>query len=681
MFHQSYVFTELYVYVCVCFTVLKGIVFVCFHIATQDATMEGAQMGQLDRAVMQSQATPQRPPAPFVETPADTQLDTPEPLNAFHTPVHTPVDGPHTQAYLACMRRQSTDDLSVVHSPALPVSPTSAVPDICTASTIPGFDQITSTPADPAEPSPTAVPTAIAPVSTEIPPATALANAEPPKPPVPVINEDVGCSQEKLHQFWSKFKRSSPTPPQPVLTEKVVEPTPVVSPSPLAAPSPTPAAAPTNMVVEPTPSPVAAPSPTPVEPTPVVSPTPAAPANTVVQPTPVVTPAAAPTNMVVEPVPVVSTTPAAPANTVVQPTPVVTPAAAPTNMVVEPVVSTTPAAPANTVVQPTPVVTPAATPTNMVVEPVPVLSATPAAPANTVVQPMPVVSPTPSPPATPATMEVEPPPNVLFNGHAEKVADEFVRLSTNPAHLEPTETRFNKMDSVELNTKFKAMQQHTSLPAFQAFVDRQDPGTKVFVSGAVVEEMVCFELWCQATANCASMPEPTPVVSPTPAAPANTVVQPTPVVTPAAAPTNMVVEPVVSTTPAAPANTVVQPTPAVTPTPAAATTGSPTPPAVANACTGEGGGEKKGQTPEERARYMRFMRRVRSANAPPEVTNKFQEAIQDTSGRAMKELYKAYVACNEDWMTSSLVIHSSQSHDTVTGGTYRWASRVDAQFS
>ena len=636
--------------------------------------MEGAQREQLDRAVMQSQATPQRPPAPFVETPADTQLDTPEPLNAFHTPVHTPVDGPHTQAYLACMRRQSTDDLSVVRSPALPVSPTSAAADICTASTIPGFDQIASTPADPADPSSTAVPTtmltklvpaAIAPVSTAIP---ALANAEASKPSVPVINEDVGCSQEKLNQFWSKFKRSSPTA-SPTPANTVVEPTPVVTPTPAAATtcSPTPPKPLTEKVVEPTPveSPKpAAPANAVVEPTPVVSPQPAAPANAVVEPTPVVSPKpAAPANAVVEPTPVVSPQPAAPANAVVEPTPVVSPKpAAPANAVVEPtpVVSPNPAAPANAVVEPTPVVspTPAAAPTNMVVEPTPVVvSPTPAAAANTVVQPTPAVSPTPTPPARPTPMEVEPaaavvsptPPNmVLFNGHAEKVVDEFVRLTTDTALLETTETRLNKMDSVELNTKFKAMQQHPSLPAFQAFVDRQDPGTKVFAS-VVVEEMVCFELWCQATANCASMPEPTPVVSPTPAA--------------------------------APANTVVEPTPVVTPTPAAETTGSPTPPAVANACKGEGGGEKKGQAPEERARYMRFMRRVRSANAPPEVTNRFQEAIQDTTGKAMKELYKAYVACNEDWMTSSLVIHSSQSHDTVTGGTYKWASRVDAQFS
>ena len=81
----------------------------------------------------------------------------------------------------------------------------------------------------------------------------------------------------------------------------------------------------------------------------------------------------------------------------------------------------------------------------------------------------------------------------------------------------------------------------------------------------------------------------------------------------------------------------------------------------------------------DRAEYMRFSRSVRSGRAPPEVTQKFLAAQQDRTGQQMKELFAMYRQCQGDWLGSVLVLKGSQVARTTSGGKHAWFTKADPQ--
>ena len=56
---------------------------------------------------------------------------------------------------------------------------------------------------------------------------------------------------------------------------------------------------------------------------------------------------------------------------------------------------------------------------------------------------------------------------------------------------------------------------------------------------------------------------------------------------------------------------------------------------------------------------------------------KWVEASADKSGRKMKSLFAEFMESGEDWLSSSLVMSSSQMTNETTGGRYGWLSREE----
>ena len=65
---------------------------------------------------------------------------------------------------------------------------------------------------------------------------------------------------------------------------------------------------------------------------------------------------------------------------------------------------------------------------------------------------------------------------------------------------------------------------------------------------------------------------------------------------------------------------------------------------------------------------------------PMHYLRKFQEASQDASGRAMRALFGNYIECQEDWMTSSLVLSERTTDAERIGGKYSWLTKPDTQY-
>ena len=60
------------------------------------------------------------------------------------------------------------------------------------------------------------------------------------------------------------------------------------------------------------------------------------------------------------------------------------------------------------------------------------------------------------------------------------------------------------------------------------------------------------------------------------------------------------------------------------------------------------------------------------------VPRKFMEASQDRTGRSMRALFSQYIECNEDWMSSVLVICTENTEREQTRGTYKWLTKMDS---
>ena len=79
-----------------------------------------------------------------------------------------------------------------------------------------------------------------------------------------------------------------------------------------------------------------------------------------------------------------------------------------------------------------------------------------------------------------------------------------------------------------------------------------------------------------------------------------------------------------------------------------------------------------------RATYMRYYRSVRSPKVPSAVAIKFREAMSDVSGKKGRELFEAYIESGENWLSSSIVLSDSQSHDETEGGRWSWLTRDES---
>ena len=80
---------------------------------------------------------------------------------------------------------------------------------------------------------------------------------------------------------------------------------------------------------------------------------------------------------------------------------------------------------------------------------------------------------------------------------------------------------------------------------------------------------------------------------------------------------------------------------------------------------------------QARAMYVRFYRSLRSSKAPPIVHQKFAEASNDRSGKALKVLFGQYIEAKEDWLSSSLVLTQTTMNDSRSGSRWTWMTKTD----
>ena len=78
-----------------------------------------------------------------------------------------------------------------------------------------------------------------------------------------------------------------------------------------------------------------------------------------------------------------------------------------------------------------------------------------------------------------------------------------------------------------------------------------------------------------------------------------------------------------------------------------------------------------------RAMYMRYYRSVRSSKVPAAVAVKFRQACNDPTGKLAAELFAAYIECNENSLSSSIVMEECQSHNETEGGRWGWFTKED----
>ena len=83
-----------------------------------------------------------------------------------------------------------------------------------------------------------------------------------------------------------------------------------------------------------------------------------------------------------------------------------------------------------------------------------------------------------------------------------------------------------------------------------------------------------------------------------------------------------------------------------------------------------------------RAQYMRYHRSLRSVNCPEPIRQKFLEAQECPPGQCqqkLQELFEEWKRCNEDWLTSSMILEESRSHANSCSGIWKWITREEAR--
>ena len=102
-------------------------------------------------------------------------------------------------------------------------------------------------------------------------------------------------------------------------------------------------------------------------------------------------------------------------------------------------------------------------------------------------------------------------------------------------------------------------------------------------------------------------------------------------------------------------------------------------PSVTDAVTdGAGDGLIKKQ---QKAQYMRYYRSVRGPNCPDIIKKKFQEAQSCSpmeSQAKIQALFEEFKQCNEDWLTSQIVLKEIRSHTTSHQGIWKWMTRDES---
>ena len=205
-----------------------------------------------------------------------------------------------------------------------------------------------------------------------------------------------------------------------------------------------------------------------------------------------------------------------------------------------------------------------------------------------------------------------------------------------------------KMDDVQLATKLSCAEAH---PQWDEFSQGVDPYA---IQGDTLKTLLAFELWLQ-SGN---------------ARVANTIV-PTPQTTVLDALPKVGKSPSPSPSPSMPPPPV--PTHAA---PSVAATGTDSPTSAAPTDEGDAADKKAA-----RATYMRYYRSVRGPKVPSAVAIKFREAMADVTGQKGRELFEAYIESGENWLSSSIVLSDSQSHDETEGGRWNWLTRDESRLS
>ena len=90
-----------------------------------------------------------------------------------------------------------------------------------------------------------------------------------------------------------------------------------------------------------------------------------------------------------------------------------------------------------------------------------------------------------------------------------------------------------------------------------------------------------------------------------------------------------------------------------------------------------------GQTKKQaKAQYVRYYRSVRGPNCPDIIRRKFQEAQacsnQMESQAKIQALFEEFKHCNEDWLSSQIVLQEIRSHTTSHQGIWKWMTRDES---
>ena len=83
-----------------------------------------------------------------------------------------------------------------------------------------------------------------------------------------------------------------------------------------------------------------------------------------------------------------------------------------------------------------------------------------------------------------------------------------------------------------------------------------------------------------------------------------------------------------------------------------------------------------------RAEKMRYHRSLRSIHCPEPIRQKFLEAQAcppHQCQQKLQELFEEWKSCNEDWLTSSMVLEESRSHSNCTSGIWNWITREETR--
>jgi len=556
---------------------------------------------------------------------ADTYMDTQAPPDTHIAPAETPA---------ATMAEQPAGSKTM----AAPVEPSPAA----MAEQSAGSKAETPMPAAPVEPS-------LAAMAEQ----SAGSNTEPPMPAAPVEPSPAAMTEQPA---GSKSTAAAVAPPPAAMTEQ-----PAGSKAIAAAVAPPPAAMTEQQagntavvpmaaaLVEPLPDAAAAAveqPPAPVEPSPDAVMAEPTPANTAVAP------AAAP----VEPSPdAVMATPTA--NTAVAP------AAAPVEpspdaVMAEPTPANTAVAPAAAPVEPSPDAVMATPTANTAVAPAAAPKAHPPVPTpipvalkqSLAAQPKAVESaPIKFTPVTPAAART-------WMALLKRTSTDDLSATTSPAPAPATPMlapstpppapvsfaqQLMKMDDVQLATKLSCAEAHPQWDEFLQGVHQES------LLGDTLKTLLAFELWLQSgNARVANTIVPTPQSSIVDAIPKSGS----------------------GGTPSPPIPKPTAPGPVDSPGDASVTSQSHAP-------TDEVDVEDKKTA---RATYMRYYRSVRSPKVPSAVAIKFREAMSDVSGKKGRELFEAYIESGENWLSSSIVLSDSQSHDETEGGRWSWLTRDES---